>query len=581
MSERTGNLGFNFRRAISTRLVATMVLVTLVTMSVFSSVQVYLNFEKQYEDLNERAQLVASRVSSAVQPTIWNIFQQSVERSYTEEFAAAVLDAELSGSEVNGIRVYGNFGHLFMGRVKQNDGEIVTYQQARDAINLRDSFEKVSIPIRQGAMTIGRVDVFYTTEKIWQGLRQQIILTIVEVLFLSVVIVAILYVTLNKALISPLASLSVAQDAFETLEDGILVISKDRQIDAVNPAFEQLSGYSAEELEQMPLCDVFADKEDDRVSEWLNQTLGLSRKHGEFACARKNGSLYTAFLSLSPVYGNDNIVHFYILSVQDITDRIETEYQLRGLLDEKTKLAEQAELANRSKSEFLATMSHELRTPLNAIIGFSDMLLSEQVSVTPVQQKEYLQYVNQSGQHLLSIINDILDLSKADAGKLDLHESEFCAGTLFEECIQYFQPRVKANHLNVVTSFEALRLRTDQRLLKQILLNLLSNAVKFNRESGELYLSVLRNVSGDIEFIVKDTGIGMSADELERVRHPFVQIESTYSRTQEGTGLGLTLVERFLDLMGGWLTIESEKGKGTSITICFPAATVVETKKAV
>jgi signal transduction histidine kinase len=240
---------------------------------------------------------------------------------------------------------------------------------------------------------------------------------------------------------------------------------------------------------------------------------------------------------------------------------------------------EEAEQASKAKSEFLANMSHELRTPLNAVIGFSELI--EQQVRGPVAEtyREYARDINRSGAHLLSIINDILDLSKVEAGKLELHEEEVELASVFRGCVRLIEPKAKEAGLNlhVLTPLSLPPLWADEVRLKQILLNLLSNAVKFTPRGGRVSLSAA--VSGDsVAIIVADSGIGMSSDDIPVALESFRQVESARSRKFEGTGLGLPLAKRLTELHGGTLLVESAPDQGTTVTVHMPVARVREAR---
>ena len=238
---------------------------------------------------------------------------------------------------------------------------------------------------------------------------------------------------------------------------------------------------------------------------------------------------------------------------------------------ELTLAKEQAEAANIAKSKFLASMSHELRTPLNAVIGFSEML-QQDMTVAPDQQQEYLGYICESGKHLLEIINDILDLSKLEAGRFELQFREAYLDDVVKSAVALSQPAIERKNLNCVISCPPLLVMTDPRILKQVIINLVSNAVKFTPADGRVGVTV-EEVGDSYHLIVSDTGIGMSNAEIDVAMQPFAQVsDHMYVRQQEGsgTGLGLPLVEHFVLLMKGGMRIESEKGKGTQIHLILP-----------
>jgi len=240
-----------------------------------------------------------------------------------------------------------------------------------------------------------------------------------------------------------------------------------------------------------------------------------------------------------------------------------------------------AEAASRGKSGFLATMSHELRTPLNAIIGFSEMMMRQVLG--PLGNEQYGTYIadiHESGTHLLQIINDILDLSKAEAGKLELHEELFDLRDTIRSVRQLIGTRIREGGLtdSVEIAADLPLLRADERKTKQLLLNLVTNAVKFTPPGGHVGILARFEPDSGLTLSVHDTGIGIAPEDLDRVLEPFEQVDSSFSRLNPGTGLGLPLVKAIAELHGGRLELNSELGAGTRVNVAFPAwRTVAET----
>jgi PAS domain S-box-containing protein len=251
--------------------------------------------------------------------------------------------------------------------------------------------------------------------------------------------------------------------------------------------------------------------------------------------------------------------------LDDVTERRHAEH-------EQATAKEQAELANRSKTEFLATMSHELRTPLNAIIGFSQVMAGEMLG--PITTQKYVGYARDvlaSAEHLLGIINDILDVSKLEAGRLELSEETVEPARLVEDVLRLVEAKARAGeiHLDLRSEGAIPRLIADPRKIKQVVLSLVTNAVKFSHPGGDIEI-VLRSRGGGISVAVTDHGIGMDAQEVALASTRFGQVASSLSRRHAGTGLGLPLAIGLTELHGGRLTIESAKGTGTTVTIAFP-----------
>ena len=264
---------------------------------------------------------------------------------------------------------------------------------------------------------------------------------------------------------------------------------------------------------------------------------------------------------------SDTTDHGYVIICSDITALKERETVLQAAKD-------QAEDASRSKSQFLANMSHELRTPLNAVIGFSEIIRDAMMGPVSARYQEYARDICSSGEHLLSVINDTLDLSKIEVGQLDIYEEVVEVAEVVTACHRIIRERVQKSKLELVINIpENLpALRADQRRLKQIFLNLLSNAVKFTPENGRITVTANLLPTSQIEFSVADTGIGMKPEDMKIALEPFRQIDGELNRRYEGTGLGLPLVQRLAELHGGKLDIVTAPDAGTTVTITLPAA---------
>lgn len=241
--------------------------------------------------------------------------------------------------------------------------------------------------------------------------------------------------------------------------------------------------------------------------------------------------------------------------------------------DELAKARDAAINANLSKTMFFANMSHELRTPLNAIIGFSELLGAD---VFASRRVEYAGLIHSAGVHLLDLVNDLLEISRMEAGKLQLREEKTSIAPLIEECIRTVEPRARPARLRIVRDIEGEipEVMADRRALKQILLNLLTNAVKFSEAGGRIDVFAFSSLSGEFALGVRDRGMGIAEDDQARVFEPFKRTRHDVLSVQESTGLGLPIVRGLAEAHGGRVELSSELGKGTTVTVWFPAARV-------
>jgi len=288
----------------------------------------------------------------------------------------------------------------------------------------------------------------------------------------------------------------------------------------------------------------------------------MSRR-GEITGLRKNGTEFPAEASISKLQvGNEKI---FTVMLQDVTERRRIENQSRQALIE-------AEEANKGKSEFLAAMSHELRTPLNAILGFSDILSHQYLGQIGVQKYvDYAQDIHSSGEHLLSLINDVLDISAIEAGKVDLNMEQLSIDKMIAECVRIIAKDAADRGIELATSSsnDLPLLRADKRAIRQILLNLLSNALKHTPEGGKITVSARRSNSKTL-LSIADTGSGIPPELVSNLTEPFTRGERDPHKAAEGWGLGLAITKSLIDLHGGEIDIESTVGVGTTVSVALP-----------
>ncbi len=361
-------------------------------------------------------------------------------------------------------------------------------------------------------------------------------------------------------------------DITRLVSDWVRETNRNQVLTFVSPRVTEALGYQQLELTGRRLSELLAEPSD-IVDALASKSGRRPFRDLEVKIADRHGEVRHVLLSGLPVYcpTTGSFLGFRG-TANDIS---ELKWREEALLRAK----EDAELANRTKSEFLASMGHELRTPLNAIIGFSDIMSGQLLGPLGNEQYEgYTKDISDSAQHLLALINDILDAAKIEAGQLSLAEEIVDPHKLIESVRRLVAPRAeRANlHIEVRIADDAPALRADKTKLKQILINLISNAVKFTPEGGRIELAAEAARNGEFAFIVSDTGIGIAPDDIPRAMAPFGQVDSRLSRKFEGTGLGLPLAKSLTELHGGTFQLVSQIAVGTTVTVRLPASRIVE-----
>jgi len=356
----------------------------------------------------------------------------------------------------------------------------------------------------------------------------------------------------------------------ESAPDAMVVVDSDGRVVLVNAQTEELFGYTRDELLEetierlIPLR--FRERHVDHRTEYENDRRVRPMGAGlQLLGLRKNGVEFPVEISLSPIATNG--VSYTAAAIRDVTDRKRLEKEL---------MQKNEDLVNASvaKDRFLAGMSHELRTPLNAVIGFTGTLLMKLPGPLTDEQTDQLRIVQSNARHLLSLIDDVLDLAKIESGKVELHLEPVIVQDVVDEVVESIRGSAyaKSLQLQVDVPHEAVRIVTDRRALRQIVTNLTGNAVKYT-ETGSIQVELLTGSSEGQTFAelrVRDTGIGIDPNDIARLFAPFERIDSATARKAGGAGLGLHLSRRFAELLGGRLECTSEPGKGSTFTLILP-----------
>ena len=382
------------------------------------------------------------------------------------------------------------------------------------------------------------------------------------------------------------ATVKEVEDLRTALDEHAIVAITDPQgrITFVNDKFCAISHYSREELIGQDHRIINSGYHSKAFIRELWSTIGRGRVwNGEIRNRAKDGSHYWVATTIVPFLDDTGKPRQYVAIRADITERKEAEQALREAHDDlELKVArrtselqaakERAESADRLKSEFLATMSHELRTPLNGIIGFTELLVKGRPGPLTPKQSQYLGEVLASGRHLLHLINDVLDLSKVEAGKMEFFPERFSVETLVDEVCASLATLAEQKHLIVTRTIAPsdLTAHLDRRRLVQVLYNLVSNAIKFTPPEGRVTIDGGLDPAGHLRIAVSDTGIGIRPEDFPKLFVEFQQLDSGANRRYQGTGLGLALTRKIVEVQGGRINFTSNVGKGTTFVVSLP-----------
>ncbi len=369
-----------------------------------------------------------------------------------------------------------------------------------------------------------------------------------------------------------MARVAELQNILDTATDGILVTTRDGLIESLNGPAEALFGVDFREVQNKHLTELFARESHKAVEDYMRElkepgVAGLINNGREVIGLHHKGGLIPLFITLGRMGKEEK----FCAVLRDITPWKKAEEEL-------VSARRAAESASEQKSDFLARVSHEIRTPLNAIIGFSDVMIEERFG--PIENDRYRGYlrdINRSGVHVLDLINDLLDISKIEAGKMELAYEAVDLNQLVAETVALLQPQANSERIIIRTSLSRAvpRVVADARSIRQIILNLVSNAIKFTPANGQVIVSTVYEGNGEVVMRVRDTGRGMSEREIEQAMKPFHQINVTDEKRGQGTGLGLPLTKALVEANRAYFDLESTPGEGTIAHVHFPTQRVL------
>lgn len=358
----------------------------------------------------------------------------------------------------------------------------------------------------------------------------------------------------------------------DTATDGVVLVAPSGEIRSVNRSAEALFGFESAELVGKPFTALFAVESQREAGDYLsglsdNGVASVLNDGREVIGREAQGRFIPLFMTMGKLPSSRG----YCAVMRDIT-------QWKRAEEELTQARGQAENASSQKTDFLARISHEVRTPLNAIIGFSELMIDEKFGpIGNTRYRDYLRDINRSGNHVLDLVNDLLDISKIEAGAQEMEFESVSLNDALADSVAIMQPEANRERVIIRSSFASNlpEVVADLRSIKQIALNLLSNAIRFTPAGGQVIVSTVYELSGDVILRVRDTGIGMSRSEVEQALKPFKQVSSLKSKRQDGTGLGLPLTKAMVEANRAAFTIDSKPDEGTIVEVAFPSTRVL------
>lgn len=370
-------------------------------------------------------------------------------------------------------------------------------------------------------------------------------------------------------------AISLMSSIFDVSEIGIIVTDNSGRVVRVNDGFVRAYGWSRDELMNANFISLVTPDERELARQNHDEFIRTGvRSSGELKIIRKTGSVANVLFTTATIELSQKR-RFQVTTIMDITLRKQMEETLRHAKDE-------ADAANRAKSTFLANMSHELRTPMNAIIGFSEMMIKETFGALGHEKySEYIADVHSSAQHLLEIINEVLDMSKIEAGRIELDESQMDARDMLLSVTRMLASRAFASDvkMEVVVPKGLPNIFADPRLMRQIFINLITNAVKFSDTGGRIDIDACMLDDGRMQITIADEGVGIAKAKIKQAMEPFGQVSDSYENADmQGTGLGLPLAKAMVELHDGLMRLESDVGQGTTVFVTIPSYRIVERK---
>lgn len=550
----------------SKKLIFLLTIVASFVIICISSIQFYLEF-REYNIQSEREiKRRVERIASSVLPSVWELYQSSVERKFSDDFSSKVLDSEINSEGVDAIVIRGQFGHFYMGRYKDflDDGSL-SVKPFKNLVDYQNRFKEniYSFPIKNGSMTIGSVEVVRNDYTFKKEFRHKILINIVETVVITILFFLLTFYGISKSLLKPLQEISLSTKTINILNEGVFFLHDDFTIKDTNKAALEMLRTTKEKILGANGLSLF---------DMDNMSILKSMDSHDFveteAYIDINNEKYYFQIYIVKIFDENNIFLNYALKFQDVTD-------FKNIMESLQAAKIEAEDANTRKSSFLANMSHEIRTPLNSICGVSSYII-DNIDMESNELVENLKSINFSSTHLLSVVNSIIDFSKIENAKIVLEKHDFSISEKMQELLSTF--KIEADKKGVLLIFEdslnGKIFKSDSYRLTQIVINLLSNSLKFTSKGYvKLSLSSLNNGTSyeDILVQVSDSGIGVPKQAQSTLFDAYIQADDSTTRNYGGTGLGLSISKELARLFKGEISFSENPDGGSIFKFKFPA----------
>jgi len=559
------------RNSLSIKLAILLVTITTVIMISFIGIRFGYNWYDFHNEMNAKFERISSRISATVNPTIWDIYKKSVDRTYSEGIATAILDAELQDPYLIAIKVYGNFGHLFMGKIKLANGTIIDFQSDKHDSFLSAADRKLKHPIKIDQMTIGNVEAYFTEKPLTERLFKTLLLEIIQTILVGFSVILFLFYALRISLVKPLVALQTAKHAIDSMSDGIVIFTPEGQVIEVNNAYIEQTGYAFHEVEQKKL-NLFKRNNPlrDHGSDIWGKVEDNGHWAGELDAEKKDGNHYPAMVSITTVLDDQKQIINRVMLIRDITSD--------HTLQQSQRMETVGALAG--------GIAHDINNVLTPIMGWAEVL-TEELQKNTTSHHGAVQILK-GADRAKKMIDQIMNFSRMTNIK-ELHD--FDVKSLILNTVKFIRPTFPASiHIETLLSDGDLIVNGDPGKTEQALINIFTNAMHAMEEHGGT-LSISAKIESKheetestqfplifpkIHIVISDTGHGIPKEMCDKIFEPYF----TTKGSGKGNGFGLSTSLGIITNMNGELQVESSLNQGATFHIWLPySGDVAELKK--